>query len=226
VPAYSPVKPTTRFRLHDHVETEVFDLKLEIEGWSAIKIAKHVAEFANHLGGTLLIGAKEEGGRIGYFKTLNAQDETAVRKRISDAVEQHCNPLPLFESVPVSHDGGFFVAVNVPPVLGGVVGVRVKTLKTDADYGGDTFFFPARVGVSGGHITPATMHTHMLPELRRTMVILRAIPCSPELPANVHFAGEQADRRVIGIVVEESLNCVTFECVDRKATISRPSISS
>lgn len=128
MPAYAPITPSTRFTVGQHVETEVFDLKLKFDEWAPVDIAAHVAQLANHLGGALLIGAKEEGGRIGRFELLDAAGETAVRRKVSEAVEQHCVPPPLIELVPVEHEKGkYLVGVNVPTVLGGVVGVRIKT---------------------------------------------------------------------------------------------------
>ena len=205
--AYAPITPGKVFQVNDHVETETFDLKLKIDDWEPVDIAAHVAQLANHLGGSILIGAKEERGRIGRFSPISAEEETKVRRRISEAVEQHAVPVPLVEVLPIEQEPGkFLVAVNVPPMIGGVVGVRVRPSKVEVGYGGDAYFFPVRVGVSGGHLTPATMHLHMLPELRRLIVTLNAIEC----PAECMLPNVDVSRRVLSVTVEERLNRVTF----------------
>ncbi|HNQ12507.1 MAG TPA: ATP-binding protein, partial [Bacteroidia bacterium] len=56
-------------KLIQNGENETLDFKQEIS--DSIRIAKTIVSFANHKGGTLLIGVKDDG----HIKGVNAEDE-------------------------------------------------------------------------------------------------------------------------------------------------------
>src|SRR4051812_43949768 len=82
--------------------------------------AKDVAAFANHQGGTLLIGAQEVQGLLQSYVGMTAAAAVAVRTAYSQAIEQRCQPPPTvdFEEFPDPADlTKKIVAVNVWPSL-------------------------------------------------------------------------------------------------------------
>ena len=122
-------------KVGDGYEREVLDLKQTGKGTSAFHFAKDVAAFANHLGGTLLVGAEEHLGRVKEYHPLSEADVSAVQSTISMAVRDRCSPHPVVEPARIPYDGRFILAVNVAPELSALVGVSVTALKSKDGYG-------------------------------------------------------------------------------------------
>src|SRR5258706_6441754 len=68
-------------------------------GWKAFEYAKDVAAFSNHLGGTLVIGATEDG-HLREYAGLTDDEATAGRQSFSNAVADSCIPRPVVDFSP------------------------------------------------------------------------------------------------------------------------------
>jgi hypothetical protein len=142
-------------------ERATLDLKGRGGVVSAFHKAKDVAAFANHLGGTLLIGAKETAGVVGEYEPLDESTANSIQKGFSQAVRERCSPRPLVNFARVPCGVGWVLAVNVWPYIGQVVGVRVKADKTADGFGDDAYAFPMRTGVDSSYLLPEqTAHVH------------------------------------------------------------------
>lgn len=141
--------------------------------------AKDVAAFANHLGGTILVGAKEADprGRLERYVGLPAADAATVRDTFSKAVKDRCEPLPHFdcEEYEAPNDTTKrVVAVNVWPSLL-LVGVRIVAHKPSENYGGDSYVYPVRSGTDANYLTPSQIAMYMTPQVRRVAVLISRI---------------------------------------------------
>jgi hypothetical protein len=103
------------------------------------EIAKDVCAFANHLGGTIIVGAQEgKGDRRGLIEAfLPLVNPTAgeLVKEVTDATRRLCLPVPIADPVTIELDAAqvqtilrreaaatTIVAINVEPTLSGPVG--------------------------------------------------------------------------------------------------------
>jgi hypothetical protein len=181
-------------------ERATLDLKTTAVSRPGFHHAKDVAAFANHLGGTLVIGAQESAGRVGQYVPLTETSASAIQAAFSQAVRDRCSPRPLIDFVRVAIPGGVVLAVNVWPYIGQVVGVRVKCDKSAEGFGDDAYVFPMRVGVDSAYLLPEQLPMLMLPEVRRVAVLLQGIANdsqvevivlrrSPERPPAVTYTG-------------------------------------
>jgi hypothetical protein len=174
---FTPILDASRLpKRGEGYERATLDLKETASPKPGFHHAKDVAAFANHLGGTLLIGAQETDGRIGEYKPLTEQTVTAIQAAFSQAVRDRCSPHPLFDFARFPLDGGVVLAVNVWPYIGQVVGVAVKNEKRQDGFGEDSYAFPIRVGIDATYLLPEQLPMFMLPEVRRFVILLRAIP--------------------------------------------------
>ncbi|HEY2515734.1 MAG TPA: ATP-binding protein, partial [Polyangiaceae bacterium] len=82
------------------VETAVLDLKETYAPDKSFEMAKDVAAFANHLGGTLLIGAKEVDGKIGEYNGVPPELAEKIRTGFSLATKERCSPRPIYDFSP------------------------------------------------------------------------------------------------------------------------------
>ncbi|MFT3697733.1 MAG: ATP-binding protein [Kofleriaceae bacterium] len=140
--------------------------------------AKDVAAFANHLGGTLLIGASEVDGELKAYVGLSVKDAEAVRDDYSKAVADRCQPRPAidFEQFDCESDPTKrIVAINVQPSLN-LVGVKVRADKTNEGFGGELYAYPVRSGTDARYLAPGELAMFMTPQIRRAFVLLSRIP--------------------------------------------------
>ena len=155
-------------------------------------LAKDVAAFANHLGGTLLIGAQENKGQLVSYIGMTPAEAGDVRDKFSKAVKDRCQPPPLVDFAEYDHPDDNtqrIVAVNVWPSLQ-LVGVKVAANKDKEGYGGDAFTFPLRSGTDATYLTPVQIPMYMTPQVRRIVVMLSKVPIGAEVritfPARNH----------------------------------------
>ena len=214
MPRFEPFTEATPLPLvGEGYERAVLDLKGRGGVARAFHKAKDVAAFANHLGGTLLIGAKETAGRVGEYEPLDEATVATMQKEFSEAVRDRCSPRPLVDFARIPFGAGFVLAVNVWPYTGQVVGVRVTADKAAEGYGDDAYVFPIRVGVDSSYLLPEQLPMFMLPEVRRAVILLNAIP--KDYPVKVcvgrRIAGERHDEsEMILDEVDEIENVVSF----------------
>lgn len=144
---------------------------------STFEMAKDTAAFANHLGGTVIVGAAEQGGYLRTYKGIARAEAARVRTAFCSAVEQRCKPqvtiAPGDFACP-GDDGRRVVVINVWPSLN-LVGV--KAFGGDEPGGaGQPWAFPVRVGTQTKYLEPGELAMYMTPAVRRTVVLLGRIP--------------------------------------------------
>jgi Putative DNA-binding domain len=155
-------------------EDALWDLK-RTPSQDKFELAKDVAAFANHFGGTILIGAQEQRGHVQSYYPLSLAEIDATEKDITAAVRARCSPVPTFNFARFNHDAGWVLAVNVWPIISTICGVRIKGDTTDG-WGDHAWIFPVRIGNHTTTVRPESFPMYMLPELRRTLLLLHAIP--------------------------------------------------
>lgn len=153
------------------------------------EIAKDIAAFANHLGGTIVVGAVENAnGRICRFNSVS--DAKGLVKAIDQASE-FCLPIPvatheeleldaqnqneiLGDSLAV--DSVILVAINVRPYLSGPVGAKIwKEKGSKGQSISDAFRFPYR-GVEGTRfLRPEELALAMNSHERRILLQLAGV---------------------------------------------------
>jgi hypothetical protein len=154
--------------------------------WKAVDVdtpfhkAKDVAAFANHLGGTLLIGACEKDGQLDAYKGMSPAEAGDIRNAYSKAITDKCQPHPAvdFEEYPAPSDQAKrIVAVNVWPSLL-LIGVEIAAHKPTEGYGGTSFVYPVRSGTDTTFLGPGQIAMYMTPHVRRIAVLLSKVPKS------------------------------------------------
>lgn len=158
------------------IEHAVMDWKVKATA-TPFEKAQDVAAFANHLGGTLLIGAHERNGQLAAYVGMSPTDAATVRDEFSKAVAQRCQPPPTveFEEYEDPNDPlKRVIAINVWPSLN-LVGVKVEVHRTEG-YAGPSFVYPIRSGTDTIRLEPTQLAMYMTPQVRRIAVMLSRIP--------------------------------------------------
>jgi len=204
------------------IERSVMDWKVVADGTDFHK-AKDVAAFANHLGGTLLIGAKETDPR-GYLEGyvgLDLPTAGAVREQFSKAVKERCEPLPQVDFADYLHPdtpSKRIVAVNVWPSLL-LVGVKLSAHKPSEGYGGVSYVYPVRSGTDAVYLTPSQLAMYMTPQVRRVAVLVSRIPKGALVKL---FFRRGASRASVYDDLKEAQNIVMFRNPDGSRDFSVP----
>lgn len=145
--------------------------------------AKDVAAFSNHLGGSLVIGAREDG-HLRAYTGLTDDQAAGVRQGFSEAVADRCVPRPVFDFARYGdpHDQSKqIIVINVPPSMTPIA-VKVNGDKSDG-YGGATYVYPVRSGTDARYLDPSQLAMLLSPTVRRHAVMLAKIP----IGARVHI---------------------------------------
>ena len=188
------------------IERTVMDWKVKADGTPFHK-AKDVAAFANRLGGTLLIGAKEEDGHLDRYVGMDVADAGAVRTAFSNAVRDRCQPLPQFECEEYEHPDDStkrIVAVNVWPSLL-LIGVRIHAHKQTENYGGTSWVYPVRSGTDAVFLEPSQLAMYMMPEVRRVAVLLSRVPKGTRLLIRVTENGNEYSANLDEVLEDRNL---------------------
>jgi len=105
----------------------------------SFEIAKDVCAFANHLGGTIIVGAQEGKSErlnlIGAFLSLTNPTPSELVKEVDRVIRNLCLPVPVADAVPIELGANqvkeilrreasatTIVAINVEPTLSGPIG--------------------------------------------------------------------------------------------------------
>lgn len=153
-------------------ERTTLDIKRDIDRpIDTFELAKDIAALANVTGGVILVGAAEDRrrGTVGIYFPLSDADAKAVRDAYSQAVRDRCSPVPVIDPEIIAKDAGFVVAVNVWPFPGQAIGVLREQEPR-------TYAFPIRVGVDTRWLHSEQLPMLMVPELRRIIILVDAIP--------------------------------------------------
>ncbi|GMV16718.1 MAG: hypothetical protein AMXMBFR56_49420 [Polyangiaceae bacterium] len=195
-------------------EGATLDFKAKLDpNWTNFWLARQVAAFANSVGGTLLIGAGEDGrDALKQYLPLTQADAEQVERSYGNAVRDRCSPQPYFEPVRIPKDTGFVVAINVWPFPGQAIGVRGSLDRAIDRSGSDAYVFPLRSGRNTTEILPEQLPMLMLPELRRVAVLLAGIrPGEPISVSHCSYYQNVIEMRLTE--VEFLANTVTLEFV-------------
>jgi len=180
-----PWRPITEVdQLAGQHERASFDAKEKYPDGAGDEIGKDVAAFANGIGGTVLVGAIEQAGKLVAFRSV---DPKRLQERVAKAV-QKCRPTPTYhERVltirPEDHqritgrstEETFQVlAINVQPFLLAPIAVPHPT---EQGY----WRFPLRVGDQTELLQPDEVALRMDAHDRKIYLRLRAILQDPEL---------------------------------------------
>jgi hypothetical protein len=151
-------------------------LSLDFKGRAAIdldddrrELAKDVAALANATGGAILVGAYEQGGRLGVIKPMDSGATARLGDAYQRAVRDLCAPAPIVNAVAIEWTPGFLLAVNVFAFPAGPVGVL-------CDPDARAYAFPLRVGTHTQWLRPEQLSMLMVPGVRRIAIMLDAIP--------------------------------------------------
>lgn len=124
---WRPIKSASDLPSIGSRESERLDFKGQCYGNSdkdRIEAARDVAQFANHLGGTIILGAHEENNLLKEYVDLPEIANQGTR--IRDICHERIEPSISIDPVEIDYDGKKVLAVNVYPCFSGV-GVRVCT---------------------------------------------------------------------------------------------------
>jgi hypothetical protein len=209
VPAFTPLtKPRPLPTIGQSIERPVMDWKAKPAPF-AFERAKDVAAFANHLGGTLLIGAQELNGQLHAYVGMTPVETGTVRDDYSKAVADRCQPRPAIDAEEYDDPTDptkKIVAINVQPSLS-LVGVRVIGDKGKEGYGGPAYVFPVRSGTDARYLEPGQLAMFMTPMLRRVAIMLARIPVNAE----VKFRAPNNHTTMTFISVNEEENVVRLK---------------
>jgi hypothetical protein len=190
-------------------ETSLWDLKLRLSKVE-FHLAKDVAAFANHLGGTLLVGAEDDGrGSVAQYKPMSSDEVAAAEQAYTSAVNKRCRPRPVFDYARIPYDGGYLLAINVWPYVSALVGVSVKADQSDG-FGGLSYTFPLRLTNQTTWLASDNIAMHMLPDLRRKMILLSSIPSGE---AVLLCPVDGANRDVLIEQIDEATNTLHIRAV-------------
>ncbi len=227
MPFFTAIERTDQLpALGTSIERAVSDWKApgQVDPKKPFHMAKDVAAFANHLGGTLLIGACEadQTNTLARWEGMTKERIDEYVEAFSSAVRDRCDPAPAidFQSIPLRDDRTkLALAVNVPPSLT-LVGVRVDAHKPIEGYGGPSHVFPVRTGAQSKFLKPSELPMFMTPEVRRVAVLLARLP--PSTRAKVVYATGLHEIDAIFMSVDEQKNEVLMRPMSWPATDRNP----
>ena len=176
VAAHVPFNDNTTLPHIGTTESECLDFKARLnrtDGGRKVdyaELAKDLAAFANAYGGTILVGACERGvGELQQYDALSAEEAEEAGTAYVHAGEALCFPRVPVTLARIACDAGFVLAVNVEPRLDAIVGVRSAS-------NSNAYLFPVRHDDDTKFLNPEQTVLNMLPQVRRTIILLRQIP--------------------------------------------------
>lgn len=167
-----------------------YDLRDLDKNDGRFEIAKDIAAFANHLGGTIVVGAVEnpQTGKLVAFNSV--QDE----KRLVQALDQalnFCLPPPVATHEQIDLDAQTqdtilgrpgatglitLVAINVQPYLNGPIGAKIwRESGKKGEAFNDAFRFPCRGAEGTRYLRPEELALAMNSHERRILLQLEKI---------------------------------------------------
>lgn len=207
VPSFRPLlKPMPLPTVGDTIERPVMDMKVKPRAF-AFERARDVAAFANHLGGTLLIGARETDQQLRAYVGMSEAEAGAVLDDYSKAVAARCQPRPALDFEQYEHPGDStkrIVTINVQPSLN-LVGVKLAGDKATDGYGGPAYVFPVRSGTDATYLEPGQLAMFMTPQTRRAAVLLARIPLKSRVHVNLGSGRPNQTWLFDGVVEEDNI---------------------
>src|SRR5258706_9897117 len=153
------------------------DFKAMIDPKAWWELAKDIAALASHVGGVILVGAKEQPDGSPVYFGLDESDAERAMKAYEDALAQHCVPRPIARPKIVELPSGkLLVAVNVEPFPDQPVAARFPGInKKSAPETSDAWRFPVRVGRDTRWLSPDQLPLLTNPVVRRHVILLEQI---------------------------------------------------
>lgn len=181
--------------------------------------AKDVAAFANTYGGTFLIGAARTGDTLARYVPLAQADSAKVQHLYEEAVRDRCHPTPAIAFEEFEKDGGVVLAVHAAP-FPSVVAVWITGDARDG-YGDRAWLFFSRIASHCKAFTPEVLPMLMMPEIRRTAILLRSI--APDDPISLRHDPQSRNSVPVRLVeIRELENAVHFKADQKGAPIVVP----
>jgi hypothetical protein len=177
MPRFTPIRDPSDLPAVGHKnEGEILDFKTKHDAAKPWEHAKDIGAFANHLGGTILIGAASTGEVITKYVPMTYQEADAAQTAYEKAAGGSCFPPPRIEVARVPHGSGVIVAVNIWPIVAQLACVFVRPGKlATGGYGHELLAFPIRVGGQTNYIEKENLAMYMNPGVRRNAILLNAI---------------------------------------------------
>jgi hypothetical protein len=170
----------------------------------SFEIAKDICAFANHLGGTIIVGAQEgtgaKRGRIAAFVPMTNPGPGELVKEVDRVIRNYCLPVPIANAVTIEldaaqvevilgrpADAATIVAINVEPTLTVPIGClscvehsrACKQAGTTCSCAGnvvpDAWRFPIRAIEGTDLLRPDQIARRMNIAERRALLDLRAL---------------------------------------------------
>jgi len=215
------------------IERAVFDFKKTYDLSHSLtpnEIAKDVAAFASGGGGTIVIGAVEQGGRVVHLEGVS--DVPALIAAFRQAVSQNCFPPPSYTEARLDVDAatatrivdgstfaGALLAINVGPDPRGPIGVAVPNPTNGAKIV-NAYKFPVRIGDGTSWLSPQELVMWMNSPERRAAVAISRIPGIGSTPVAVtlhHRNGEMFQGHYTG-----AYELVSLDENERVIVVQRP----
>jgi hypothetical protein len=155
-------------------EGRSLDFKVQVDGAQWWELAKDIAAFANHVGGSILVGAAEQPDGSAQFPGINRDAAADLRTRYENAARDKCKPRPLVdvEAIDLSSEKAV-LAVNVEPFPLGPVGAMFYGVNTNGErVPSDAWRFPVRIGKHNVPLQPDQIAMFMEPRIRRVVTLL------------------------------------------------------
>lgn len=182
------------------------------------ELAKDVSAMANASGGTIVIGAAENGGRLAKYFPLTSDRAREVRRAYEEAVRDRCQPQPpglRFRDFPEGH--GLVLAVDITASVA-VIAAEVSGDAKDG-YGESAWVFFERSNSQTRALSPERLPMLMVPEIRRIVLGLRTVLADPSRGSErvyLKFSDETSYRMTPNglpstlLSVDEEANTVKF----------------
>ena len=167
------------------------------------EMCKDIAAFATAMGGTLVVGAAEQGGRI--VALPGVENVRRLQEDISKAVQSLCFPTPSFADRVVAINANWrelilgrpgasepdvdLLVLNIYPMPAGPVAVRAVRDR-------DLYRFPIRVGDQTEFLDPARLSLYMNTHDRQIALLLHEILQDDALPT-VRFPDAQDSKGAV-----------------------------
>jgi len=155
-------------------EGRSLDFKARVDGQEWWELAKDIAAFANHVGGTILVGAAEQPDGAAQFFGIDPGRGAELSTNYEMAARDKCKPRPLVDIEAIAlNPGKAVLAVNVEPFPLGPVGAAFYVVGQDGKPAScDAWRFPVRVGKHNIPLQPDQIAMFMEPRIRRIVTLL------------------------------------------------------
>lgn len=141
------------------------------------ELAKDIAAFANHVGGTILVGASEQADGTANLFGIPPEIAKALGREYENASRDKCKPRPLSTVDPIAlANGNVVLAINVEPYPLALVGAMFYALNRNGEPETcDAWRFPVRVGKHNIALQPDQIAMFMEPRTRRVVTLLEGV---------------------------------------------------